>query len=142
MSTFQNPEVEAVFNAYPETVRANLLALRQLILDVATSDPDIGPLQETLKWGQPSYLTTQTKSGTTVRIGQLKDDPSGYGMFVHCQTTLVSAYRELYADQLSFDGNRCVRFKADEKPEADILRHCIRMALTYHIKKKEEGLPF
>jgi hypothetical protein len=64
--------VEAVFSAYPRPVQAKLLALRRLIFNTAKATPGVGRLHETLKWGQPSYLTCETKSGSTIRIDQAK----------------------------------------------------------------------
>ena len=63
-----NPAVEAAFGTYPEPVRTRLRALRRLIFDTASATKGVGALEETLKWGQPSYLTPQTKSGSTIRI--------------------------------------------------------------------------
>ncbi|NQU58191.1 MAG: DUF1801 domain-containing protein, partial [Rhodospirillales bacterium] len=83
MEPFQYPEVENVFKAYPEKLKRKLMSLRQLIFDTALEIERVGPLEETLKWGQPSYLTQQTKSGTTIRIDQIKSEPGHYGMFVH-----------------------------------------------------------
>ena len=51
--TFANPAVEAVFDAYPEPARGRLMALRRLILETAAATEGVGPLEETLKWGQP-----------------------------------------------------------------------------------------
>ena len=68
----ENPEVAALFERYPKEIKAKLLSLRQLIFDVASKTSGVGELEETLKWGQPSYLTTQTKSGSLVRIDQMK----------------------------------------------------------------------
>ena len=68
----QNPpdDVQEVFSAYSEPARSGALALRRLIFDVAAGLPEVGTLEETLKWGQPAYLTSATKSGTTLRVGQ------------------------------------------------------------------------
>jgi hypothetical protein len=38
------------------------MRLRQLILDTAAR-LDVGPLEETLRWGEPAYVTT-TRSGS------------------------------------------------------------------------------
>ena len=48
--------MEQVFNAYPEYVKSKILHLRSLILDVANGIDSINTLEETLKWGEPSYL--------------------------------------------------------------------------------------
>ena len=64
----KNPEVAAVFKGYPKDMREKLLFLRRLIFGTASATEGVGELEETLKWGEPSYLTPDTKSGSTVRI--------------------------------------------------------------------------
>lgn len=141
MEPFREPAVKSIFNAYPEPLKTRLLALRQLIFETAAVTDGVGKLNETLKWGQPSYLTAETKSGTTIRIDSLKA-PKQYGMFVHCQTSLLPTYRELFSGVLKFDGNRCVVFDAPDELSEDIVRDCIARALTYHQTKRRDSLPF
>jgi len=86
---FFNPAMGAVFSAYPKPIEARLLALRRLILDTAKATKGVGALEETLKWGQPSYLTTESKSGSMIRIDRVKSDAASYAVFFHCQTDLV-----------------------------------------------------
>jgi len=142
MEPFQSSEVESVFKGYPEPLQTKLLRLRQLIFETAAADKDIGPLEETLKWGQPSYLTPVSKSGSTLRIDQISKGEQYYGLFVHCQTSLMATYRELYPDQLTYEGKRCIRFELDHEPPEEPLRHCIELALTYHRHKRKDRLPF
>jgi len=131
-----DPAVAAVFSAYPKPLQTKLRALRRLILDTAKVTKGVGALQETLKWGQPSYLTTETKSGSTVRIDQVKAVPNQVALYFHCQTDLVATFRELYPE-LRYGGNRSILLSADDKlPEAE-LRHCVGLALTYHLRKKK-----
>jgi hypothetical protein len=127
--------VDAVFNAYPNPVRAKLLALRRLIFDTAKTTAGVGALEEALKWGQPSYLTTESKSGSTVRIDQVKAEPGRYAVYFHCQTDLVETFRERYPD-LRYGGNRSIILDAGEELPEQALRHCIALALTYHARKK------
>jgi hypothetical protein len=136
-SAFADPAVGAVFVAYPKVLRAKLLMLRRLILETASSIPGVGALEETLKWGQPSYLTTETKSGSTIRIGEMKAGTDQYAMFVHCQTDLVATFRELYPTELTYGGNRSVIFNADDDVPEEALRHCVALALTYHLNKRK-----
>src|SRR4051794_669097 len=88
--------VDAVFAAYPRPVKAKLLALRRLILDAAKATEGVGAVEEALKWGQPSYLTTASKSGSTIRIDQVKAEAGQYAVYFHCQTNLVETFREIY----------------------------------------------
>lgn len=127
--------VAAAFDALDPNLRAHLLALRTAILGVAADDPRIGPLTETLKWGQPAYLTDATKSGTTIRLGTSKKAPNHAALFVHCQTSLVGQWRDLYSGVLDFEDNRAVLFDLNKSLPGDPLRHCIAMALTYHLNK-------
>lgn len=128
------PNVKRAIDAHPKPMRQRLLDLRELIHEIAASDPDIGPLEEALKWGEPAFLTP-SGSGTTVRINAHKKSGSLAGLYVHCQTDLVDRWRVLYGDQLSFDGNRAILLDVDAPLPKDALRHCIAMALTYHRDK-------
>ncbi|MEQ8380466.1 DUF1801 domain-containing protein [Parvibaculum sp.] len=133
---FADPKVAAVFESYPAPVRARLMALRETIFDVAEATEGVGAIEEMLKWGQPAYLTTESGSGTTIRLDGTQE--GSYGLYVHCQTTLVDNYRALYDGVLRFEGNRAVLFDAGDRPPKAALEHCIRMALTYKLKGKAE----
>ncbi len=136
---FGNSEVAAVFNTYPKEIRTKLLFLRQLIFDVASQTDGVGELEETLKWGQPSYLTTASKSGSLIRIDQIKSQAGKYAMYFHCQTTLVDTFKEMYRGKFEFAGNRSIIFGAVDEVPVEELRHCISMALTYHLNKKAQS---
>jgi hypothetical protein len=129
----ENAAVEAVFASYPEPVRAGLLKLRGLILETAEATDGVGTIEETLKWGQPSYLTGETSSGSTIRIAPA-DAKSGfdYAMYFICSTSLVSAFESLSSDVFSYEGERALLFSVGDEVPVDELRQCVRMTLTYH----------
>lgn len=132
---FGDASVACVFGSYPEPICRRLLHIRELIFEAA-SEQSVGRVDETLKWGQPSYLTPETRSGSTIRIDALKFDPRRYAVYFHCQTDLVETFRRLYPDCFAFEGNRALHFSAaDELPESE-LKHCLSLALTYHRRKK------
>lgn len=130
--SFDDPAVAARFAAFPARERAGMLALRDLIFDVAQDTDGVGAVQETLKWGQPAYLTPHSKSGTTLRLGLPKQ--GGIAIYAHCQTTVISDFRALFPDTFSFEGNRAVHLDTDAPLPVDPLRLLIRAALTYHKK--------
>jgi hypothetical protein len=132
-----DPAVDAVFSAYPKPVKAKLLALRRLIFDTARTTSGVGALEETLKWGQPSYLTPETKSGSTIRIDRLKSSANQYAVYFHCQTDLVETFRNLYPTELSYGGNRSIILNAEDAIPEPVLRHCVALALTYHLNKRK-----
>lgn len=139
MRRFGSAAVAAVFRAYPKDVAARLIVLRELIFDTAATTAGVGALEETLKWSQPSYVTAKSGSGSTIRIDQVKSEAGSYAMYFHCQTTLVGTFRKLYRDDFTFQGNRSIVFDAtDEVPTAE-LRHCVALALTYHLSRRGSG---
>ena len=129
MDEFNNIEVEKVFDAYPNDVRSKMLFLRQLVLEAAKEIDSVKNIEETLKWGEPSYLT---KSGSTIRMDWKKSKPDQYAMYFHCKTKLIDTFKELYKDKFNFDGNRAIVFNIKDKISVNELKHCISLSLTYH----------
>ncbi len=136
MKSVANKDVAAVFRSHPPDLRARLEALRELVLDTAARTRGVGRLTETLKWGQPSYLTEESGSGSTVRIDRLKTT-DGYAIYFHCQSGLVEHFRELYPDTFRYDGKRAIVFDTKERVPVRALRHCVALALTHHSRKKK-----
>jgi Domain of unknown function (DU1801) len=136
-ASLSDPAVDARFASYRKPVRTRLLALRRLIFDTARTTAGVGRIEETLKWGQPSYLTPDTGSGSTIRIDQVKSAGDQYAVYFHCQTDLVATFRELYPDEFRYGGNRCMLFNAADAVPEQPLRHCLALALTYHLDKRK-----
>ena len=121
-------DVRATFKTYPKDAQQSLMHLRGLILETA-KEQDISGLEETLKWGEPSYLA---KNGSTIRIAWKTSSPERYAVFFNCRTRLLETFRELYPDEFDYDGKRAIWFDLDEVFEESALRHCIALSLTYH----------
>ncbi len=121
--------VKDVFGNYPKFVQAQLLYLRELILSAASEIEGLEKLEETLKWGEPSYLS---KYGSTVRIDWKEKNPDQYAIYFKCTSSLVPTFKTIYKDKFRYDGNRAVVFNLNDKIPDIELKHCISMALTYH----------
>lgn len=137
MKPFADPVVEAVFNASPAPLRKRLLALRRMIFEVAATTEGVGELEETLKWGEPAYLTPASKSGSTIRMAPKKASNTQYALYFNCQTTLVDTFRTLFPTEFSYEGNRSIVFNTSTKVPVQALKFCIAMALTYHRNKAQ-----
>ncbi|MEO6922143.1 MAG: DUF1801 domain-containing protein [Collimonas sp.] len=135
MKPIENDAVAQTFEAYPQKIRRKLLVLRQLIFDTAASTDGVGEIEETLKWGEPAYLTSRSKSGSTIRLGWKKSSPAQYGIYFHCQTNLIASFRTAFQDDFKFEGNRCIYFEENDVVPVDVLELCIAVALTYHRRK-------
>ena len=131
---FTDPDVEAVFASFPEPERSGLLMVRGLIFETAETTPGVGALEETLKWGQPAYLTPATRSGSTIRLGLPKQ--GGFAIYTHCQTTILTDFRSMFPDDFVYEGNRAIHFDAGEALPLDKLRLLIHGALTYHLRRR------
>ena len=132
-----SPAVAATFDGYPSNPRQSLLKLRKLIFEVAAETPGVGTLEETLKWGEPAYLTTDTKSGSTVRIAWKKSKPDQYSMYFICTTNLVETFRSMFPRDFQFEGNRAINFSVNDAVPEDALRFCIAAALTHRLRSVE-----
>lgn len=125
--------VAAAFAAFPPETRARLSEVREVIFALA-EETGTGPLTETLKWGQPAYLTQATKAGGTIRLGVEGGAPA---VLFHCQTTLVESFRADLPRAFAYSGNRAVLLAPDSDPDA--LALCLTRALTYHRSRKSRA---
>ena len=130
---FTDESVRLVFESYPQVYRDALLQIRNEIYLTAQACPQVGELVETLKWGQPSYLTAQSKSGSTIRIDRFDDNK--VALFCHCQTTLISSFKQMFPE-LEYSKNRAMLFNLAKPLPLVELSICIKMALTYHLNKR------
>ena len=128
--------VQEVFEKYPVNVREKMDVLRALVIDTAKEMESISELEETLKWGEPSYIT---KKGTTLRIDWKPKKPDQYGMFFQCTSMMLPTIKKVFGDELSYENNRAVIFKLKDDLPVEPLKECIRMAFTYH---QHKHLPF
>lgn len=132
-----NPEVKKVFNNYPNVVRNRLLNLRDLIIEAANETEEITSLEETLKWGEPSYLS---KIGSTVRIDWKEKTPDQYAIYFKCTSKLVPSFKTIFGKLFEYEKNRAIIFQMDDIIPAHELKKCITAALTYHRVKQLPNL--
>lgn len=132
MTEFQSQAVKAVFGAFPASASAKLTAVRSEIFQIGKQLPEIALIEESLKWGQPSYATNP-KTGTPIRLGLHEEDQPA--LFVHCQTTLVAVHRGIAPPSVKFIDNRAILLTDFDDAENAFLNTFITAALTYHMEK-------
>ena len=131
-------DVAAAFAALPAHIRPTCYRLREIIQELADEDQTIGPLTECLKWGEPSWLTETSKSGTTIRLGGSKKHPDLAFIYFNCQTSLIGDCKDLFPDHFLYDGKRGLGIDPNARLDEGALKICLRMALTYHLNKKNK----
>lgn len=128
-----DPKVDIVFNNYPKHIRPKMMQLRKLVWESAKELENIAEIEETLKWGEPSYIT---KIGSTLRMDWKEKTPNQYALYFKCTSKLVETFKIKFGKKLKFETNRAIVFNLDEKiPEKEV-KQCIKAALTYHKIKK------
>ena len=129
--------VKDKFDKYPRKVKAKMKYLRKLVLETASELEDVKEIEETLKWGEPSYIA---KKGSTIRMDWKEKKPDQYAMYFKCTSKLVPTFKEVYGDVFNYENNRAILFTLhDEVPKA-ALKDCIAMALEYHLLKNKDRL--
>ncbi|WP_108805435.1 DUF1801 domain-containing protein [Aquimarina sp. Aq107] len=129
ISVTTNPKIASVYEKYPDLVKDKIMELRNLIIETAKEIEDIQSIEETLKWGEPSFLV---KKGSTIRINWKKSTPNQYGMYFQCTSKLITTFRVLYKDTFQFEGNRAIIFPMTCDIPKKQLKNCITAALNYH----------
>lgn len=123
-----SPKVDEIFAAYPTNVREKMRYLRALVIETA-EEAGIDELHETLKWGEPSYVT---KNGSTLRMDWKEKSPEQYAMYFQCTSRLVDTFRMVFDHKFQYLGNRAIVFQLKQSvPEVE-LKECIKASLTYH----------
>ena len=105
---------------------------REFICQVAAGHPGIGPLAESMKWGEPSFTPQARRVGSSVRLAAREGGRVAF-LFI-CHTGLVEAFRGMYPG-LSYERNRAVVIDA-RLPPPEALSHCVLMALTYFLRQR------
>ena len=122
-----DPNVKQKFETYPENVAVLLNNLRDLIFSVAKQD-GITDITETLKWGEPSYVSN---IGSAIRFDWKDKLPDQYCIYFNCKTSLIETFIEVYGDTFTYEGNRAIILKTDQAVPLKELAHCISLSLRY-----------
>ena len=133
----ESQEAKEVIASYPMLAQEKLLNLRRLILEAAKDAEQVQKLEETLKWGEPSYVT---KKGSTIRIDWKEKNPDQYAVYFKCTSKLVPTFKLFFGDIFSYQGNRAIVFDLQQDVPEQELKQCITAALRYHNVKQFTNL--
>ena len=132
-----DPAFKKKLATYPDSVRDKMHFLRDLVIETAQEQEGITELEESLKWGEPSFLT---KNGSTLRMDWKEKTPEQYAMYFKCTSRLVETFKMVYGDQFRYQKNRAIVFDLEQKVPAKELKKCIKATLLYHKVKDDNTL--
>ncbi|WP_299768522.1 hypothetical protein [uncultured Tateyamaria sp.] len=121
---------------WPDEAQTHFLRLRSIVHDVATS-ADIGPLDESLKWGQPAWRPKRPRVGSTLRVDWSPTTPNRLMAFVDCKTDLAAQMDNRFPQQFHNDGRRALGFDLDAPLDEDAVWQLAHITLTYHRAKRQ-----
>ncbi len=137
MKLITSLQFETFFANYPESIRVKMQQLRELVRETAAETQGVDELQETLKWGEPSFVT---KNGSTLRMDWKEKTPNQYAMYFQCSSRLVDTFRMVFDHKFQYEGKRAIIFQINQKIPIEELKECIKATLTYHEVKHLETL--
>jgi len=132
-----DPRVKVKFDSFPSHIRPKMESLRQLVLESADELAEVEELEETLKWGEPSYLN---KHGSTIRMDWKEKAPEQYALYFKCTSKLVATFRQVFPADFKYENNRALVFGLNDKLPKKKLKQCIKAALLYHKVKQLDKL--
>lgn len=124
-----DPRLVEKFDSYPEEVKPKMEFLRKLVLETAEAIESIDTIEETLKWGEPSFLV---KKGSTVRMDWKAKQADQYAIYFKCTSRLGETFKVVFKDVFTWEGKRAVIFQMNDEVPVEELMQCIGAALRYH----------
>lgn len=131
------PKAKNFLDKYPKSIFEKLYAIRELVIESAEEIEEIDQLEETLKWGELSFIS---KIGSTIRMDWKEKTPNQYAIYFQCTSRLVDTFRLVFDDKLQFEGKRAIIFNLNQEVPKEIVKQCIKAALCYHKVKHLETL--
>lgn len=125
--------INAAYERFETAQSDTLLKARALIFEVAREDKNIGELEEVLRWGEPAYITSKKKTGSTIRLAVEKQSGQP-AIFFNCQTTLVEDMRSRFGTELTYSKNRAILLPSLDDTIKSALKFAIGAALSYHLR--------
>ena len=124
-----------VFASWSQTAAATALQCRGLFLDAAAR-LETGPLEESLKWGQPAWRPSRPRTGSTLRMGWDAAEPDALTLFVDCKTDLAARMQETYPTLMAHDGRRRMGVSLNTPLPEQAIAHLAEMTFSYHRAKR------
>lgn len=129
MKLISEPNVQSVFDQYPDHIRSIMMHLRDLTINTAKSIDGVNRLTESLKWGEPSY---RSNYGSTIRMDWKLKNPEYCALYFQCTTSLISTFKTIFGEELQFEGKRAILLDVKDQIPDKIIIQCLSMALNYH----------
>ena len=130
-----SPEIRDQIARWPQAAQGHFHGARALALRAAQG-AETGPLDETLKWGQPAWRPRRPRTGSTLRLNWSPARPDHLMAFVDCKTDLASLMSTRFPGQFENDGRRSLAFDLNAPLPQDAIAQLAHLTFTYHRRKR------
>lgn len=131
---FPSEEVSSYYFNLTAVMFDLFMEIRTWIYELSVADEKIGEIEECLKWGEPSFLTPKTKSGSTIRMAKVNEFE--FALYFNCNTTIAKEIAMEFPE-LNCDGRRALYLSVSKKLPKSKLIVCLKKALLYHKRKSD-----
>jgi hypothetical protein len=132
-AAYMTTPFDSTIASWPAPARDQFNDMRALILKAA-QDADVGPLDESLKWGQPAWRPRRARQGSTLRLNWQDSAPQSLTLYVDCKTTISDTMRDIYPTEFEYETNRALRVPIGAPLPIQAIDHLARLTFTYHRK--------
>jgi hypothetical protein len=122
---------------WPATAQAAGWHCRTLFHDVAKAR-GVGPLAESLKWGQPAWRPRRPRTGSTLRMDWSAQTPDRLNLYVDCKTDLARRLSELHPECPFNDGQRQLAFDLAAPLPDGAIAALAGMTFCYHLDRRPQ----
>ncbi|KEJ89461.1 hypothetical protein [Sulfitobacter donghicola] len=119
---------------WPALQQKQFEEIRKLIL-AAAKDANVGPVEESLKWGQPAWRPKRPRQGSTLRLNWQGIPSHPLVLYVDCKTTLSATMREIYPTEFEYEKNRGLGLPDGSPLPLQAIDHLARLTFCYHQKR-------
>ena len=130
-----NPALKTLITNWSPAAQDTLAQCRA-IFERVSGDSGIGPLDESLKWGQPAWRPKKPRTGSTVRLAWNAEEPTRLAVFVDCKTDLAARVGDLYPEFIENDRRRRMAIDLSAPFPEQAMSHMAAMTFTYHLNKR------
>jgi len=129
MNITSDPRVNVKYTSYPDHIKEKIFELRSLIIKSAEELGHISQLEETLKWGEPSFLC---KGSSTLRMDWKSKNPQYIALYFKCTSKLIPSFKKVFGNKFIYEKDRAIYLPLEDDFNSESLKTCIKSALQYH----------
>lgn len=126
-----DPAITNTVISWPTQASDFLLRIRPILYEAAEVG-GFGPLEESLKWGEPAWRPVKPRTGSTLRIAWPPNSPNELGLFVNCKTKISGIVTDVYPNSFRHIAPRALFVNCDKPLPTDAIAYLATVTFGWH----------